>query len=160
MAECYQRASERACVTFPLFGQGFDFHFSNICHVTTRKLRLPQCIMGDDLHTNKQIFLLPITKRGNVANLELERQIRCNPYILPSDVEWLQQLYKSRWGMYDLLCLVFNTTGLCMTSCVLSLILLGYVWLIVSCFEYYWGMYDLLCLVLNTTRVCMTYKTQ
>ena len=22
MAECYQRASERACVTFPLFGQG------------------------------------------------------------------------------------------------------------------------------------------
>jgi hypothetical protein len=41
MAECYQRAS-------------FDFHFSNICHVTTRKLRLPQCIMGDDLHINKQ----------------------------------------------------------------------------------------------------------
>ena len=32
----------------------FDFHFSNICHVTTRKLRLPQCIMGDDLHINKQ----------------------------------------------------------------------------------------------------------
>jgi hypothetical protein len=31
-----------------------DFHFSNICHVTTRKLRLPQCIMGDDLHINKQ----------------------------------------------------------------------------------------------------------
>ena len=24
--------------------------FSNICHVTSRKLRLPQCIMGDDLH--------------------------------------------------------------------------------------------------------------
>ena len=23
---------------------------SNICHVTSRKLRLPQCIMGDDLH--------------------------------------------------------------------------------------------------------------
>ena len=23
---------------------------SNICHVTLRKLRLPQCIMGDDLH--------------------------------------------------------------------------------------------------------------
>jgi hypothetical protein len=103
MAECYQRASERACVTFPLFvfGQGttffflmvicnslnlllkslpiniikcikfhnhltlrkwcytplqddfaldpmippFVFHFSNICHVTTRKPRLPQCIM-------------------------------------------------------------------------------------------------------------------
>ena len=32
----------------------FVFHFSNICHVTTRKLRLPQCIMGDDLHINKQ----------------------------------------------------------------------------------------------------------
>jgi hypothetical protein len=35
----------------------FDFHFdffSNICHVTSRKLRLPQCIMGDDLHVNKQ----------------------------------------------------------------------------------------------------------
>jgi hypothetical protein len=31
----------------------FDF-FSNICHVTSRKLRLPQCIMGDDLHINKQ----------------------------------------------------------------------------------------------------------
>jgi hypothetical protein len=28
--------------------------FSNICHVTTRKPRLPQCIMGDDLHINKQ----------------------------------------------------------------------------------------------------------
>jgi hypothetical protein len=26
----------------------------NICHVTTRKLRLPQCIMGDDLHISKQ----------------------------------------------------------------------------------------------------------
>ena len=24
--------------------------FSNICHVTSRKLRLPQCIMGDELH--------------------------------------------------------------------------------------------------------------
>ena len=35
--------------------------FWNICHMTSRKLRLPQCIMGDDLHiTNKQIFLLPI----------------------------------------------------------------------------------------------------
>ena len=30
MAECYQRASERACVTFPLFvfGQGTTFFFS------------------------------------------------------------------------------------------------------------------------------------
>jgi hypothetical protein len=28
----------------------FVFHFSNICHVTKRKPRLPQCIMGDDLH--------------------------------------------------------------------------------------------------------------
>jgi hypothetical protein len=27
--------------------------FWNICHVTSRKLRLPQCIMGDDLHINK-----------------------------------------------------------------------------------------------------------
>ena len=27
MAECYQRASERACVTFPLFGQGTTFFF-------------------------------------------------------------------------------------------------------------------------------------
>jgi hypothetical protein len=25
-------------------------YFSTICHVTSRKLRLPQCIMGDDLH--------------------------------------------------------------------------------------------------------------
>jgi hypothetical protein len=32
----------------------FVFHFSKICHVTTRKPRLPQCIMGDDLHINKQ----------------------------------------------------------------------------------------------------------
>jgi hypothetical protein len=32
----------------------FVFHFSNICHVTTRKPRLPQCIMGDNLHINKQ----------------------------------------------------------------------------------------------------------
>jgi hypothetical protein len=32
----------------------------------------------------------------NVPTLELERQIRCNLYILPSDVEQLQQLYKSR----------------------------------------------------------------
>ena len=35
----------------------FDFHFdffSNICHVTSRKRGLPQCIMGDDLHINKQ----------------------------------------------------------------------------------------------------------
>jgi hypothetical protein len=35
---------------FDLIIPPFDFHFSNICHVTTRKLRLPQCIMGDDLH--------------------------------------------------------------------------------------------------------------
>ena len=28
--------------------------FWNICHVTSRKLRLPQCIMGDDLHINRQ----------------------------------------------------------------------------------------------------------
>jgi hypothetical protein len=28
--------------------------FWNICYVTSRKLRLPQCIMGDDLHINKQ----------------------------------------------------------------------------------------------------------
>ena len=28
MAECYQRASERACVTFPLFGQGTTTFFS------------------------------------------------------------------------------------------------------------------------------------
>ena len=27
MAECYQRASERACVTFPLFGQGTTTFF-------------------------------------------------------------------------------------------------------------------------------------
>ena len=27
MAECYQRASERACVTFPFFGQGTTFFF-------------------------------------------------------------------------------------------------------------------------------------
>jgi hypothetical protein len=27
MAECYQRASERACVTFPLFGQGTTSYF-------------------------------------------------------------------------------------------------------------------------------------
>jgi hypothetical protein len=33
--------------------------FWNICHVISRKLRLPQCIMGDDLHI-KQIFLLRI----------------------------------------------------------------------------------------------------
>ena len=32
----------------------FVFHISNICHVTTRKPRLLQCIMGDDLHINKQ----------------------------------------------------------------------------------------------------------
>jgi hypothetical protein len=79
MAECYQRAWERACVTSPLFGQGMyyinffflmvicnhdfpldpmifviSYPFWNICHVTSRKLRLPQCIMGDDLHINKQ----------------------------------------------------------------------------------------------------------
>jgi hypothetical protein len=28
--------------------------FSNICHVTSRKLRLPQCIMGDDLHIKRK----------------------------------------------------------------------------------------------------------
>ena len=28
--------------------------FWNICHVTSRKLQVPQCIMGDDLHINKQ----------------------------------------------------------------------------------------------------------
>ena len=42
----------------------FVFHFSNICHVTTRKPRLPQCIMGDDLHINKQtnIFIANHTR--------------------------------------------------------------------------------------------------
>ena len=32
----------------------FVFHFWNICHVTTSKLRVSQCIMGDDFHINKQ----------------------------------------------------------------------------------------------------------
>ena len=50
--------------------------FSTICHVTSRKLRLPQCIMGDDLHiwsylvqnergrTWHMLFLKPV---GNTA---------------------------------------------------------------------------------------------
>ena len=35
MAECYQRASERACVTSPLFGQGttsFFFFWLSVIH--------------------------------------------------------------------------------------------------------------------------------
>ena len=32
----------------------FVLHCSNICQVTTRKLRFPQCIMGDNWHINKQ----------------------------------------------------------------------------------------------------------
>ena len=42
----------------------FVFQFSNICHVTTRKPRLPQRIMGDDLHINKQtnIFIANRTR--------------------------------------------------------------------------------------------------
>jgi hypothetical protein len=34
----------------------FVFQFSNMCHVITRKPRLPQCIMGDDLHINKYLY--------------------------------------------------------------------------------------------------------
>jgi hypothetical protein len=35
MAECYQRASERACVTFPLFVSGQDTTFF-LAHLTQR----------------------------------------------------------------------------------------------------------------------------
>ena len=48
--------SESGVTRFSL--RPYDFVIShpfwNICHVTSRKLRLPQCIMGDDLHINKQ----------------------------------------------------------------------------------------------------------
>jgi hypothetical protein len=44
---------QHSCALDPIISP-FDLHFSNFCHVTTRKLRLPQCIMGDDLHINKQ----------------------------------------------------------------------------------------------------------
>ena len=39
MAECYQRASERACVTFPLFGQGITTFF--FLMVICNSLNLP-----------------------------------------------------------------------------------------------------------------------
>ena len=35
---------------FSLTPSHFALSLSNFCHVTSRKLRLPQCIMGDDLH--------------------------------------------------------------------------------------------------------------
>ena len=34
----------------PMISSFWTLSFWNICHVTSRKLRLPQCIMGDDLH--------------------------------------------------------------------------------------------------------------
>ena len=37
MAECYQRASERACVMFPLFGQGTTTFFFSYGYVTCQK---------------------------------------------------------------------------------------------------------------------------
>ena len=33
-------------------------YFSTICHMTSRKLRLPQCIMGDDLHIWSYMYLV------------------------------------------------------------------------------------------------------
>ena len=36
---------------FSITPSHFTISLSNICHMTSRKLRLPQCIMGDDLHT-------------------------------------------------------------------------------------------------------------
>jgi hypothetical protein len=43
-----------------------------ICHVTSRKLRLPQCIMGDDLHINKQTHIFIANHRRLQRNLGLE----------------------------------------------------------------------------------------
>ena len=37
---------------------------------------------------------LVAAKRGSVPILELVRRVRCFPYVLPSDVERLQQLCK------------------------------------------------------------------
>jgi hypothetical protein len=51
----------------------FVFHFSNICHVTTRKPRLPQCIMGDEIKSDSH-------ETWKCADPELEKQIRCFPY--------------------------------------------------------------------------------
>ena len=49
MTECYQRASERACVTFPLFGQGITtfFFLMVICNSLNLLLKsLPINIMN------------------------------------------------------------------------------------------------------------------
>jgi hypothetical protein len=62
--------------------------FSNICHVTSRKLRLPQCIkIKSDSH-----------ETWKCAKAELHGQIRCFPYVELSDVPWLQQVEKKAVG--------------------------------------------------------------
>ena len=55
---CYPQKVALHSITARFTLRPYDFvithPFWNICHVTSRKLRLPQCIMGDDLHINKQ----------------------------------------------------------------------------------------------------------
>jgi hypothetical protein len=50
--------------------------FSNICHVTLRKLRLPLFIMGDDLHIKNCTYLAIYIKLGptHVRHINIFRQ--------------------------------------------------------------------------------------
>ena len=48
----------------PMISSFWKLPFWNICHVTSRKLQLPQCIMGDDLHIWSDL----VQNRGNVTH--------------------------------------------------------------------------------------------
>jgi hypothetical protein len=49
--------------------------FWNICHVTSRKLRLTQCIMGDDLHINKQTNIFIANHRRLLRQKEIIQNV-------------------------------------------------------------------------------------
>jgi hypothetical protein len=109
MAECYQRASERACVTSPLFGQGTTSYFFLMFlfihnHLTLRKwwyTPLQHDFALDPMippflpffkHLSRDYEKTTITamyhgsksdsrETWKCADPELEKQIRCFPYV-------------------------------------------------------------------------------
>ena len=71
---------------------------SNICHVTSRKLRLPQCIMGDDLHIWSYLVQ---NERGENVTLALSEAgagvSKIFEQLAPSKYDWPEKYRSTKW---------------------------------------------------------------
>jgi hypothetical protein len=109
----------------------FVFHFSNICHVTTRKQRLPQCNMGDDLHifcrTNSP-STDQISAEGN--NTECVGKKRFNGRVLPTGFGKSMCYVPPFWTRYYIIFFL-------MVICNLLLLLKSFPINIINCIKFY-----------------------